>query len=120
MAGESLADDAGIAHLLDLLDLLAEGEAPAHLVIELAREAGILQAEGVEVALHFGAALPETIAKQLGEPLPEQAVPAEIQAHRQPDQAYAGDQRGLEAPPQVGGRRPAAADARGKRSGRAK
>src|SRR3546814_16428774 len=40
IAGEILADDAGIAHLLDLLDLLAEGEALEHLVIEIAREAG--------------------------------------------------------------------------------
>src|SRR3546814_3111567 len=112
MAGESLADDAGIAHLLDLLDLLAEGEALEHLVIELAREAGILQAEGVEVALHFGEALPENIAKQLGEPLAEQAVQAELQEDRQLEQEDAGDQQGLAAPRQVGGKRPAEAEVR--------
>src|SRR3546814_6678599 len=72
----------------------------------------MLQAEGVEVALHFGEALPEKIAKQLGGPLAEQAVQAELQEDRQLEQDDAGDQQGLEAPRQVGGKRPDEAEVR--------
>src|SRR3546814_16752523 len=63
-------------------------------------------------ALHFGEALPENIAKQLGEPLAEQAVQAELQEDRQLEQDDAGDQQGLEAPRQVGGKRPDEAEVR--------
>src|SRR3546814_3169063 len=94
MAGQVIADDAGLAHLLDLLDLLAIGVALEHRMIEVAGEPRVLQAQGVEMAFDLREALLHDLAQHHSQAVAQVACQPELQEHRQLEQADAVDQQG--------------------------
>src|SRR3546814_20871121 len=76
-------------------------------MVDVAGEPRVLQAQGVEMAFDLGEALLHDLAQHHRKAVAEKACQPELQEHRQLEQDYAVDKKGLQALRQIGGERPA-------------